>query len=49
MAALVVMAGALILRGDPDDEDEDAESGPDLSIAAVLLDTIADAAAAVLK
>jgi cobalt-zinc-cadmium efflux system protein len=48
IAALVMTAGALILRGDPDheDEDEDATSGPDLSIAAVLLDTIADAAAA---
>jgi len=39
-------AGALILRADPDGEDEDAASGSDLSIAAVLLDTIADAAAA---
>jgi cobalt-zinc-cadmium efflux system protein len=46
IAALVMTAGALILRGDPDDEDEDAASGSDLSIAAVLLDTIADAAAA---
>jgi cobalt-zinc-cadmium efflux system protein len=39
-------AGALILRGDPDDEDEGATMVPDLSIAAVLLDTIADAATA---
>jgi cobalt-zinc-cadmium efflux system protein len=46
IAALVMTAGALVLRGDPDDEDEGAASGPDLSIAAVLLDTIADAAAA---
>lgn len=46
IAALVMTAGALILRSHPDDEDEDATSGPDLSIAAVLLDTIADAAAA---
>jgi cobalt-zinc-cadmium efflux system protein len=46
IAALVMTAGALILRGDPDDGDEDAKSEPDLSIAAVLLDTIADAAAA---
>jgi cobalt-zinc-cadmium efflux system protein len=46
IAALVMTAGALILRGDPDDDYEDAKSEPDLSIAAVLLDTIADAAAA---
>jgi cobalt-zinc-cadmium efflux system protein len=46
IAAMVMTAGALILRGDPDDEDEDATKVPDLSIAAVLLDTIADAAAA---
>jgi cobalt-zinc-cadmium efflux system protein len=46
IAALIMTAGAVILRSDPDDEDEDAASGPDLSIAAVLLDTIADAAAA---
>ena len=42
IAALVMTGGALILRGD--DEDETDEH--DLSIAAVLLDTIADAAAA---
>lgn len=42
IAALVMTAGAMILRGDADD-DSDEE---DLSVAAVLLDTIADAAAA---
>jgi cobalt-zinc-cadmium efflux system protein len=42
IAALVMTGGALILRGD--DEDEAGEH--DLSVAAVLLDTIADAAAA---
>lgn len=44
IAALVMAAGALILRGDepgePDNDDRD------LSVSAVLLDTIADAAAA---
>jgi cobalt-zinc-cadmium efflux system protein len=45
IAALVMAAGALILRGDA--EDDGGESGEgDLSVAAVLLDTIADAAAA---
>jgi cobalt-zinc-cadmium efflux system protein len=45
IAALVMTAGALILRADADDGDgQDDEE--DLSIAAVLLDTIADAAAA---
>jgi cobalt-zinc-cadmium efflux system protein len=45
IAALVMAGGALILRGDGDDnEDEAAEH--DLSVAAVLLDTVADAAAA---
>jgi cobalt-zinc-cadmium efflux system protein len=45
IAALVMAAGALILRGDADDEE--GETGErDLSVAAVLLDTIADAAAA---
>jgi cobalt-zinc-cadmium efflux system protein len=45
IAALVMAAGALILRGDAqDDEDETGER--DLSVAAVLLDTTADAAAA---
>ena len=42
VAAAVMTGGALILRGD--DEDETDEH--DLSVAAVLLDTIADAAAA---
>ncbi len=41
IAALVMTAGAVILRGDPADDDDEA-----LSVAAVLLDTIADAAAA---
>jgi cobalt-zinc-cadmium efflux system protein len=45
IAALVMAGGVLILRADGDDqEDETAEH--DLSVAAVLLDTIADAAAA---
>jgi cobalt-zinc-cadmium efflux system protein len=45
IAALVMAAGAIILRGDAqDDEDETGER--DLSVAAVLLDTTADAAAA---
>lgn len=42
IAALVMTGGAMILRGDGDD-DSDEE---DMSVAAVLLDTIADAAAA---
>jgi cobalt-zinc-cadmium efflux system protein len=41
IAALVMTAGALLLRADDDDG-----SGRDLSVAAVLLDTVADAAAA---
>ena len=45
IAALVMAGGALILRGDGDD-DEDETDEHDLSVAAVLLDTIADAAAA---
>ena len=45
VAALTMTVGALVLRGDADDEDE--ADGGDLSVAAVLLDTIADAAAAV--
>jgi cobalt-zinc-cadmium efflux system protein len=45
IAALVMTAGALILRGDAD-ADTGAGSERDLSIAAVLLDTVADAAAA---
>jgi cobalt-zinc-cadmium efflux system protein len=43
VAALVMTAGALILHGDADD---DGTQEPDLSVAAVLLDTVADAAAA---
>lgn len=42
IAALVMLAGALILGGDPDDD----EGGEDLNVKAVLLDTAADAAAA---
>src|SRR5262249_37936049 len=45
IAALVMAAGALILRGDRDDDEGEAGER-DLSVAAVLLDTIADAAAA---
>jgi cobalt-zinc-cadmium efflux system protein len=45
IAALVMAGGALILRGDGDDNEDEAEEH-DLSVAAVLLDTIADAAAA---
>jgi len=45
IAALVMTAGALILRADSDD-DEDEGGERDLSVAAVLLDTVADAAAA---
>ena len=45
VAALVMTGGALILRADGDEEEDEAEEH-DLSIAAVLLDTIADAAAA---
>lgn len=44
VAALVMTAGALVLRGDADDDDEAGRR--DLSVAAVLLDTVADAAAA---
>ena len=51
IAALVMTGGALILHGDADDdededEDEDEAEERDLSVAAVLLDTLADAAAA---
>jgi cobalt-zinc-cadmium efflux system protein len=45
IVALIMMVGALVLRGDPDDSEDEAK-GRDLSVAAVLLDTIADAAAA---
>ena len=41
IAALVMTAAAFILRGDSDDDDDEG-----LSVTAVLLDTIADAAAA---
>jgi cobalt-zinc-cadmium efflux system protein len=44
-AALAMTAGALVLGADADDADDGTE-GRDLSVAAVLLDTIADAAAA---
>ena len=43
VAALTMTAGALVLRADADDDDA---QGRDLSVAAVLLDTVADAAAA---
>ncbi len=47
IAALVMAAGALILRVDGEQrEGEGRASERDLSVAAVLLDTIADAAAA---
>jgi cobalt-zinc-cadmium efflux system protein len=42
VAALAMTAGALVLRADDDDDADER----DLSVAAVLLDTIADAAAA---
>jgi cation diffusion facilitator family transporter len=42
IAAIVMVAGALVLRGDPVEED----GGEDLNVKAVLLDTAADAAAA---
>jgi cobalt-zinc-cadmium efflux system protein len=46
VAAVVLLAGALVLGGDADGEDgEDGEE--DLNVKAVLLDTAADAAAAV--
>jgi cobalt-zinc-cadmium efflux system protein len=43
VAALAMTFGAFVLHADTDDDDD---SGSDLSVAAVLLDTIADAAAA---
>ena len=49
VAALTMTAGALILQGDTDtdtDTDADDDDDRDLSVAAVLLDTVADAAAA---
>jgi cobalt-zinc-cadmium efflux system protein len=45
VAALVMAGGALILRGDADDGEGEVQER-DLSVAAVLLDTVADAAAA---
>ena len=44
IAAAVMLAGALVLSGAPDGEDDDGEE--DLNVKAVLLDTAADAAAA---
>jgi cobalt-zinc-cadmium efflux system protein len=44
VAALTMTIGALVLRADADDDD--GADGRDLSVAAVLLDTTADAAAA---
>jgi cobalt-zinc-cadmium efflux system protein len=44
-AALIMTVGALVLRGDADDSEEEANER-DLSVTAVLLDTVADAAAA---
>jgi cobalt-zinc-cadmium efflux system protein len=46
IAALVMLAGALILGGDDDEEDGNDEGSEDLNVKAVLLDTAADAAAA---
>jgi hypothetical protein len=46
VAAAVMAVGALILRGDPDEDDDDGRGGDDLNVRAVLLDTAADAAAA---
>jgi cobalt-zinc-cadmium efflux system protein len=45
VAALTMTAGAAVLRADARDDSHEAD-GRDLSVAAVLLDTIADAAAA---
>jgi cobalt-zinc-cadmium efflux system protein len=45
IAALTMTVGALVLRGDADDSEDEA-NGRDLSVSAVLLDTMADAAAA---
>jgi cobalt-zinc-cadmium efflux system protein len=47
IAAAVMLAGALILGGDPGDvDDDDEDGGDDLNVKAVLLDTAADASAA---
>jgi cobalt-zinc-cadmium efflux system protein len=45
IAALVMTGGVLVLRADGADQDDESQEH-DLSVAAVLLDTIADAAAA---
>lgn len=44
IAALAMALGAVVLHGDADDQDDEQE--PNLSVAAVTLDTVADAAAA---
>jgi len=44
IAALAMALGAAVLHGDADDQDGGQE--PNLSVAAVMLDTVADAAAA---
>jgi cobalt-zinc-cadmium efflux system protein len=44
VTAVVLLAGALVLGGDLDDDEEDGEG--DLNVKAVLLDTAADSAAA---
>ena len=48
VAALVMLVGVLILRGDVDDMDDDCDpaEGAELNMRAVVLDTAADAAAA---
>jgi len=43
VAALAMTVGVLVLRADAEDEERE---GRDLSVAAVMLDTVADAAAA---
>ncbi|HEY3735195.1 MAG TPA: cation diffusion facilitator family transporter [Streptosporangiaceae bacterium] len=45
IAALIMAIGALVLRGDAEDGGSET-AGEDLSVAAVLLDTVADSAAA---
>jgi len=46
VAAVAMLAGALVLRADEEDEEDEEDGERDLSVAAVLLDTVADAAAA---
>lgn len=46
VAAVVMLAGAFILKGDPGADDGDGGEEGDLNMKAVLLDTAADAAAA---